>query len=426
MEKDPSPLDTLRQLKEWLDAGTITPEEFQTLKQKLVFADTTPPRAPEPPAPEPFEVALPTVPEPMPPLPEPPTAASPKTWPSLLPLTPVPPPAAAVPPAPEPTTIAPVEFAPLLPPITHAPAAEVPVTPAPPATAEAPFSHPFEAGRPAASPGPADSFLPPVPPAADADSVEYVEDDAYTAPPKSSLTTVLVVGGIVLLLALVVYLMTDNRDSERLTSATRTAADSVAVRPDEGPQTEQIELPPIAAPETIRVEPVAPPVAAPPASDTATMAAPTPEAPPAAAPAPAEAPAVSENEAKTRVEGALRRYYADLQAAPFTATAHFAPQVERFYLMRNTSPAAISAELERSHFPEFLEGQTTIQPGSLQVSPAVADGSRVVTYVENSTALRQSLQKRQQTAAQVRVRFDKNFKIVYLRQEKLLENNFTD
>ena len=420
MEKDPSPLDTLRQLKEWLDAGTITPEEFQTLKQKLVFAETTPPRAPEPPASpvaepsasEPFAVVLPA-PEPIRELPVP----APE---------PVKPPVAVVPPIREPTTIAPVEFAPLLPPITHAPAAGVPVTPAPPATAEAPFSHPFEAGRPAASPGPADSFLPPVPPAADAESVEYVEDDAYTAPPKSSLTTVLVVGGIVLLLALVVYLMTDNRDSERLTSATRTAADSVAVRPDEGPQTEQIELPPIAAPETIRVEPVAPPVVAPPAPDTATMAAPTPEVPPAAASAPAEAPAVSENEAKTRVEGALRRYYADLQASPFTATAHFAPQVERFYLMRNTSPAAISAELERTHFPEFLEGQTTIRPGSLQVSPAVADGSRVVTYVENSTALRQSLQKRQQTAAQVRVRFDRNFKIVYLRQEKLLENNFSD
>ncbi len=412
MEKDPSPLDTLRQLKEWLDAGTITPEEFRTLKQKLVFTDTTPPRAPEPPVTE----------SPEPPAPEPPAA---EPFAVALPAPePVQPPAAAVPPAPEPTTIAPVEFAPLLPPITHAPAADVPVTPAPPATAEATLSHPFEAGRPAASPGPADSFLPPVPPDSGADPVEYVEDDAYTAPPKSSLTTVLVVGGIALLLALVVYLMTDNRDSERLTSATRTAADSVATRPEEGPQTEQIELPPVVGPETVRVEPVAPPVAAPPAPDTANAGTTSPVA--AAPAAPAEAPALSEGAAKTRVEDIMRRYYTDLQASPFSAAAYFAPQVERFYLMQNTTPAAINAELEKTHFPEFLEGQTAIRPGTLQVSPPVADGSRVATFVENSTALRQSLQKHQQIAAQVRVRFDKNFKIVYLRQEKLLENNFTD
>ncbi|MGI4864456.1 MAG: SHOCT domain-containing protein [Janthinobacterium lividum] len=32
-----SPLATLRQLKEMLDAGTLTPQEFEALKQKLVF-----------------------------------------------------------------------------------------------------------------------------------------------------------------------------------------------------------------------------------------------------------------------------------------------------------------------------------------------------------------------------------------------------
>ncbi|UOQ78417.1 SHOCT domain-containing protein [Hymenobacter sp. 5516J-16] len=57
MEKDPSPLDTLRQLKEWLDAGTITPQEFETLKKKLLFSESAgvtassaaPPAAPAPP-----------------------------------------------------------------------------------------------------------------------------------------------------------------------------------------------------------------------------------------------------------------------------------------------------------------------------------------------------------------------------------------
>jgi hypothetical protein len=34
-----SPLATLRQLKEMLDAGTLTPQEFEVLKQKLIFGD---------------------------------------------------------------------------------------------------------------------------------------------------------------------------------------------------------------------------------------------------------------------------------------------------------------------------------------------------------------------------------------------------
>ncbi|MBT9391922.1 SHOCT domain-containing protein [Hymenobacter sp. NST-14] len=406
MEKDPSPLDTLRQLKEWLDAGTITPEEFQTLKQKLVFTDASarPPAAPQTPA------VPPAVEE------TPPPAAPPLPPNMAAPVAVVPPALPAAPP--EPTIIAPLDD-PLLPPLTHQPAAGRPaeaVPPAPPVSGPG-FSHPLEAGRPAASPGRADEFLTPA--AAPAPAEEYVEDEAYAVPAKSPLGTLLVVGGIVALLALVAYLMMGNQDSERLTSTTLTAADSVATRPDEGPQTEQIELPPVAAPETIRVEQPATPLPAP-AADTAAA----PE--PAADPAPVTEPAAADAGAEARITGVLQRYYADLQAAPFTASAYFAPQVERFYLQQNTTPAAINAELEKTHFPEFLEGQTTIRPGSLQVSPPVADGSRVVTYVENSTALRQSLQKRQQTAAQVRVRFDKNFKIVYLRQEKLLENNFTD
>ena len=41
-----SPLETLRQLREMLDAGTITPAEFEALKQQLVFA-ASPAVAPE-------------------------------------------------------------------------------------------------------------------------------------------------------------------------------------------------------------------------------------------------------------------------------------------------------------------------------------------------------------------------------------------
>jgi len=69
-----SPLATLRQLKEMLDAGTLTPQEFEALKQKLIFGaeatGTTTPVAPiapvNPPAPTyipPVEFTEPVAPE---------------------------------------------------------------------------------------------------------------------------------------------------------------------------------------------------------------------------------------------------------------------------------------------------------------------------------------------------------------------------
>ncbi|MCA8831637.1 SHOCT domain-containing protein [Hymenobacter pini] len=384
MEKDPSPLDTLRQLKEWLDTGAITQQEFEELKKKLVFNATTPPASASPDLP----VSL-----------SPPVGPLPGDYPVAAEPT---------------TTIAPVED-PLLPPVTTEPVpSPVPPTPPAPPTAVPGFSHPLEAGRPGASPSQPDDFLTPAAPVTEE---EYVEEAPYTVPAKSPLGTILVVGGIVLLLALVAYLLLGNRESERLSSTTLTAADSVAVAPEVGPQAEQIDLPPAAAPETVRVAPVVPATPI----DTAATPAPATEQT-----TDTPAPAVDEGAAQSRIESTLQNYYSDLQAAPFSASAYFAPKVERFYLLQNTTPAAINAELDKTHFPEFLEGQTTIEPGTLKVSPPVADGSRVVTFVERSTALRQSLQKHQQTAAQVRVRFDKNFKIVYLRQEKLLENTFTD
>ncbi len=45
MDPTPSPLDTLRQLKELLDAGTLTPAEFEALKRKLVFGEAAPAEA---------------------------------------------------------------------------------------------------------------------------------------------------------------------------------------------------------------------------------------------------------------------------------------------------------------------------------------------------------------------------------------------
>ena len=67
MQNPPSPLDTLRQLKEMLDAGALTPSEFEALKQRLVFNEplialSLPPAAPPLPMFETAAVASPIVP----------------------------------------------------------------------------------------------------------------------------------------------------------------------------------------------------------------------------------------------------------------------------------------------------------------------------------------------------------------------------
>lgn len=388
MDKDA--LDTLRQLKEWLDAGTITQQEFDTLKQKLIFnSDAAKPDTPRiaPIAPPSASVATP--------------AGPPAAHPS------------------EPTFIPPVEE-PLLPPLVHHPVAPTSSagTPAPPYAASG-FTRPSEASHPGRTSPASDeaTFTSPT----TYKEEDYVADEPYVAPAKSPLAAILIVGGIVALLGLVAYLMFGGRESERLTSTTLTAADTLAVQPEAGPQAEQIDLPPAAAPETVRVAPVIPvtpsdSVAQPSAAPTEETAPPTPAVPDAAAGQAAEA----------RIQSILNAYYTDMQAAPFAAATYFAPKVERFYTMQNTTPGAINDELTKSHFPEFLEAESQIEPGTLKVSEPVNDGSRVVTYLEKSKALRQSMQKHQQTTAQVRVRFDRNFKIIYLRQEKLLENTFSE
>ncbi|AWM33492.1 hypothetical protein [Hymenobacter nivis] len=275
--------------------------------------------------------------------------------------------------------------------------------------------------------------VPPVPPVA-APPPTAVEDEAAAelgAPPAGSptLNYVLIGGGVLLLVLLVVYLMSGPRASEHLTSTSRTAADSAATAPEVGPQAPQLERPPVAAPETVRVFPqTAPVVPAPDSTAPASAAVPSaPVAAPAAAPAADSTatvalPVATAAAAEQAVRGALASYYADLQAAPFDAGAHFAPAVERFLLLRGTTPAAISENLATNHFPEFQDYRASIAPGSLRVSAPAADGSRTATYTEVARSFRLTLQQHQQTRTQVRVRFTPDYKIDYLRQEKVIEN----
>jgi hypothetical protein len=153
-------------------------------------------------------------------------------------------------------------------------------------------------------------------------------------------------------------------------------------------------------------------------------------APPPAQPAPAArqplaaAPEAGDDAATTKVREVLAAYYADLYAPPLHASQHFAPQVERLYIQQNLTPAAIDAELARSFFPDNQQAVAQIEPGTLHVSPPVTDGSRTATFTETMRLYRVSLRKTQQLRTKVRVRFNADYQIVYMRQEKLLANTF--
>lgn len=219
MENPSSPLDTLRQLKEMLDARALTPAEFESLKQRLVFSSDAPLAVP----------ALPPAPVPLLPVAAP-TALPPKPLESAVEPLPLPPLAEAA--ASLPTTEAgPVRyFEPLAPLITP-----------PPVVYEAPASAPL----------PEPEYVPEPELAAAAAPV------ADSPPGRSPLALVLAVVGVLGLLALVFYLGSNRHPSERLSSTSQTAADSVATTIDVGPQAEQ--LPQAAAePETVRVAPAHP------------------------------------------------------------------------------------------------------------------------------------------------------------------------
>lgn len=195
MQNPSSPLDTLRQLKEMLDAGALTPAEFEALKQRLVIQEpSNTPAAP----------------------PAPGSADSPPP----LPFTPTPEPI-----APTPIPVAPEEL----------PGAAVP----------------YEASAPA-------PFAPPVATAPEPDEAweeEVTDFPADEAPAKNnSLALLLSIGGVLVFLALVAYLALNQAPSERLSSTSQTAADSLAAPIETGPQA--APLPPsTAVPETIRVVP---------------------------------------------------------------------------------------------------------------------------------------------------------------------------
>jgi len=247
-----SSLAALRQLKEMLDAGTITPAEFETLKRQVVFG---------------AEPALPL---------------------TTAPEAPLAPPAAAAPPAP----LAPEAPGPLPEAATSAYETEAPNPPE--------LSAPLPSTSPDWLAAAAPSLL-----ATDQDPDEELED--FPEERRNPLNLIFAIGGLLVFLGVIAYLMLGRpaASNEHLTSGTQTAADSAAVVPEVGPQAEQLTLPPAAAPETIRVAPVVRPAPANSQFSTDSAATRAVDSPASATTAPASkapaaSPTVADSAAKTQ------------------------------------------------------------------------------------------------------------------------------
>ena len=247
-----SSLAALRQLKEMLDAGTITPAEFETLKRQVVFG---------------AEPALPL-------------AATPEA--------PLAPPVAAGPPAP------------------LAPEAPGPLPEASTSAYETEAPNPPELAAPLPSTSP-DWLAAAAPNLLTTEAAEDNESEDFPEERRNPLNLIFAIGGLLVFLGVIAYLMLGRpaAPNEHLTSGTQTAADSTAVVPEVGPQAEQLNLPPVAAPETIRVAPVVRPQPANSQFSTDSAAAPAvaSPAPAATAPAskvPAASPAAADSAAKTQ------------------------------------------------------------------------------------------------------------------------------
>lgn len=208
MQNPSSPLDTLRQLKEMLDAGALTPTEFEALKQRLVFSEL------------------------------------PITLPLPLPLPPV---------------VSEISSPPAVP----APAAFVDVNVVPPYASRfevvdplvTPFTAPFSVA-PESVPG---SFPEPLAvPVSEWFSQELTEK-ADVLPARSSLLGLIIaIGAVLAFLAVVAYLSMNRPSSEHISSTSQTAADSLAATIETGPQAEPLPQTITAAPETVRVVPAHP------------------------------------------------------------------------------------------------------------------------------------------------------------------------
>jgi uncharacterized membrane protein len=141
------------------------------------------------------------------------------------------------------------------------------------------------------------------------------------------------------------------------------------------------------------------------------------------APKPEEESVDVDKEASIR--NILRQYYKDYNSDErrFDASKYFAHKVDRFINLKNTTPAEITDVIENEFYDEFQESATSIDLKTLVISK-LPKGYYQADFEETMSCFRKSKEQHQFIRTKVKVIFDRDLKIRYNHQERLLETRF--
>jgi hypothetical protein len=171
-------------------------------------------------------------------------------------------------------------------------------------------------------------------------------------------------------------------------------------------------------------------------AETELFEAPSANEAPAATPGPAtgktrsnertNAPAVASRnvaDKESAVRDILKQYYRDYNKKQFDASLYFAPKVDRFITLKNTTPAEITSVIENEFYDEFQEAASSIDMNTLQISKH-PNGYYQADFEEIMSCFRKSKGQPQFIRTRVKVIFDRELKIRYNHQERVLETRY--
>lgn len=128
-------------------------------------------------------------------------------------------------------------------------------------------------------------------------------------------------------------------------------------------------------------------------------------------------------EKEDAIKDILKQYYKDYNKQRFDASKYFAQNVDRFINLKNTTPAEITDVIENEFYDEFQEAVSNFDPKTLTISK-LSKGYYQADFEETMSCFRKSKEQHQYIRTKVKVIFDKDLKIRYSHQERLLESRF--
>jgi uncharacterized membrane protein len=143
-----------------------------------------------------------------------------------------------------------------------------------------------------------------------------------------------------------------------------------------------------------------------------------------AIPAP-DTESIVEVDKEAAIRDILKQYYRDYNSDErrFDASKYFAQKVDRFINLKNTTPAEITDVIENEFYDEFQESAISIEPNTLVISK-LPKGYYQADFEETMSCFRKSKEQHQFIRTKVKVIFDKDLKIRYNHQERLLESRY--